>query len=540
MNIINIETFKKILISAANNMSNNKERINSLNVFPVPDGDTGTNMSATLMSGVKNLDNSELNSISSIIFNVSRNMLLGARGNSGVILSQIFKGFADSLEQIQHEITNFDLVRAFRSATTKAYQSVLKPVEGTLLTVIREIAEGLEKSVVSITPIETVLSDALKFARLSCDNTPNLLPVLKEVGVTDSGGEGLICIIEGMLKAVQGNFVEISNSKEKFDNLISNQEIYNGEFGYCTEVIIDLLKPTKFKKDDFVDKVEKKANATSLVVVQDDSILKVHAHVLVPGNFLNICQKYGEFLKIKSENMTEQANESKNYIKDTSYVKKMKSGIISCNTGQGIINIMKENGAHFIIEAGQSSNPSIQDILNAINNVNAEVVFILPNNSNIILAAQQAVQTIKDKKVIVIPTKSQMQGITAIMHFNEETNWEDNKELMDEVIKNVKTIEITKASRTTNINNVKVYEGEFISILNGKVIHSQKSAIKAVIKGIKAAVDDDSEIITIYYGAEASQQDADEIVNYIEENYDVAVEIKSGNQDIYDFFISVE
>lgn len=542
MKKINSVLLKQALISAAYNMENNKERINALNVFPVPDGDTGTNMAATIMAGIKNLDDIPDGEIGLLMSKMAHNMLLGARGNSGVILSQIFKGFSDALQHKNNEVNGFDLVSAFRAATSKAYDSVLKPVEGTILTVIREVTEDLEKKVSPITEIEEILTLAFEFARKSCDNTPNLLHILKEVGVTDSGGEGLICIIDGLLRSIKGEPVSLSLEQVSFDGFVQSQEVFDGEFGYCTEFAVELKRYKNFSRENFVKRLEKETKANSIVVVRDEKILKVHAHVLKPGDLLNLGQKYGEFLKIKSENMTEQANESKETAATALEIrnKKILSGIISCNTGQGIINIMKENGAHFIIEGGQTNNPSIQDIIDAIQTVNSNVIFILPNNSNIMLAAQQAVQTISDKKVIVIPTKTQMQGVAAIMHFNEDTDWEDNKELMDDVIKTVDTVEITRASRTTSINGIKVEKGEYISIVNGKVIDSESTNVEAAITGIKAAITEETEIITIYYGAEASKNEANEIATFININYDSEVEIKSGNQDIYDFLISIE
>lgn len=544
MKYIDAKTFKEILISGAHSLENQKERINALNVFPVPDGDTGTNMAATVMYGVKDLNNiSDKSNISEIANKVASNTLLGARGNSGVILSQIFKGISLALAHNTTQISVFDFVEAFKQAADKAYSSVLKPVEGTLLTVIREVSENLEKNIDAQDGLIELFTQAVKFARISCDNTPNLLPVLKEVGVTDSGGEGLVCIIEGMLLALQGNPVTISESDGEVFKFISSSEVFEGEFGYCTEFILNLKRKFKsFNKDNFVKRLEKNYKAKSLVIVQDEKLVKVHSHVLNPGIILNFAQEYGEFIKIKIDNMTEQANESKISQNKSEEIKskKTKSGIISCNNGQGIINLIKERGVHFVIESGQTNNPSTKDILDAIAAVNSDVIFILPNNSNIIMAAQQAAQTIKDKKIIVIPSKSQVQGIASLTYFNESADWQDNKELINNIIENIQSIEITQAVKTTKINNVNVKENDYLSIVNNNVVDVGKNAVEATIKAIDKAISEDSELITIFYGIKGSRTEANEIKDYIEDKYDVEVEIYSGNQDVYNFLLSIE
>ncbi|MGZ9413452.1 DAK2 domain-containing protein [Mycoplasma sp. Z386] len=538
MKILNGELYAKMLISGANNLANSKEKINALNVFPVPDGDTGSNMATTISAGVKNILETKSTRIDEISQKISRNMLLGARGNSGVIVSQIFRGFADSFAN-KKEINSFELIEGFRSATSKAYSSVLKPVEGTILTVIREVTEKLEQTITPSTNISEIFKIAVEQSKISCNNTRNLLPVLKEVGVNDSGGEGLRLILEGMYKLTINEPVELSDEQVNISDFVSDTEIYEGEFGYCTEFIIELKNPKTFSKDKIVNEISKMA--TSLVVVKDEDWVKIHGHVLKPGMLLNAAQKYGEFIKIKSENMTIQANESKNIANDTKNTeKKYKSGLVSCNTGQGIINVMKENGVHFIIEGGQTNNPSTNDIIQAINSINAETVFILPNNSNIILSAQQAVQTIQDKKVIIIPTKTQIQGISASLNFNEESDWDDNKELMEDAIKSVSTGEVTIASRETTMNGIKIKEGDYLAIANGKIIATASSYNDAAKKVIESLIKSSTEIVTIYYGTDSTKSDANEVLNYIESRYDVEVEIKNGQQKIYHYLIGVE
>ncbi|AAT27899.1 DAK2 domain-containing protein [[Mycoplasma] mobile] len=541
MEKITSEIWSKALVSGANNLINKKNWIDSLNVFPVPDGDTGSNMSNTIKSGVKDLGNES--TIGEVSKKIARGMLLGARGNSGVILSQIFQGFAKSFEN-KIEINAFELVAGFEKAKEYAYKSVLNPVEGTILTVIKDVSEALTKHVTPAMNNKEIIALAYKNARKSCDNTPNLLPILKEVGVNDSGGEGLVLVIEGMLKYLEGNPVSFLDVPvdPNIEAFISNTEIFDGEFGYCTEFLLDLEKTKKFNKENFISHIEKLG--TSLVVVQNEALVKVHIHTLKPGKVFNYAQKYGEFLKLKSENMTEQTkenreNQKQHQIANSSLVKNP-SGLISCNTGQGLIHIMKENGCDFIIEAGQSSNPSAGDFIEAIKQVNSDNIFILPNNSNIILAAQQAAQIVTDKNVYVVPTKTQMEGISAIFNFNKELDFEDNKEEMEDAIDSTKTGEVTIAVKTTKINDVKVTKGEFIGLANRKVVISNKSLIKTAKKVIDKIISEDAEIATIYYGAEVSEIDAKDLKNYVESKYDIESKVEYGGQPLYHFYISVE
>lgn len=536
---INGETYGKLILSGSNNLINSKNKIDALNVFPVPDGDTGTNMSSTVQAGVDYLKQNTSDNLSIVASAIAKNMLFGARGNSGVILSQIFKGFAIAFEN-KKEVDILGLLEGFRQATKKAYSSVLKPIEGTILTVIRETTENLEKIVTKETSLEEFFEHAVKFARKACDETPNKLKVLREVGVTDSGGEGLYAMIFGMNKFIHGEEVQISNEVDEVDKFISDSEVYDGEFGYCTEFILELNFETEFDKVNFEKSLQRKA--TSLVVVQDGELVKVHGHTLRPGDLLNFAQKYGEFAKIKSENMTKQANESrnKNVILNGSPEEMNECGIVSCNLGSGIIERMNEFGVDAIIESGQTQNPSAKDIIDAINVVNAKNVFILPNNSNIFLAAQQAAQTIKNKKVFIIPTKSQIQGISAMINFDKCAKAKDNEEILNSAIKLVTTGEVTKAIRNTKLNGVKIKEGHFIGISKSKIVSCEASYVEAAKKLIAVNVNKNTELITIYYGNEATKTDALELSEYIESNYNVEVEIVDGNQPTYHFLIGFE
>ncbi|MBU4689928.1 DAK2 domain-containing protein [Mycoplasma zalophidermidis] len=538
INKLDGKIFYDLCLSGANNLINNKNKIDALNVFPVPDGDTGTNMSSTVKSAIDGI-NRDSNDLGLVSQKFSKSMLFGARGNSGVILSQIFKGFSMAFEGK----TNVDvegLLNGFKKATEKAYGSVLKPIEGTILTVIRETTEELEKIVDKKTTFEVFFELAEKFARKSCDNTPNKLKILREVGVTDSGGEGFYSIIAGMNSFLKGQPVQIVENNSSSDSFIQNGEVYEGEFGYCTEFIIELNEVDEFKKTQFEKSVGK--IATSLVVVQDNEIVKVHGHTLKPGELLNFGQKYGEFIKIKSENMSLQAEQArnKNVIISSSDEDEKECAIISCNLGNGIISRMKELGCDAIVESGQTQNPSAQDIVDAINSVNAKNVFVLPNNSNIFLAAEQAGKIINNKNVYIIQSRSQLQGISAMLNFNHESSAEENLDLLTEAIKTVQTGEITQATRTTKLNNVKIKEGHFIGLTDHKIVTCQPSYIEATKDLLKKTIKPDHELITIYYGNDISEMDANEIQNFIESRYDVEVEIVNGAQPNYHFIIGFE
>ncbi|MDK2819619.1 MAG: DAK2 domain-containing protein [Mycoplasmataceae bacterium] len=539
MQKILINDWISAIISGSNNMQNNKNRIDSLNVFPVPDGDTGTNMSSTIKKAADTLENSKFSTLNQLLQSISKDMLLGARGNSGVILSQIFKGFSEGWKGLD-AIESHNIIAGFKEASKMAYASVINPIEGTILTVIRETYENLDKKIKSSMNIIDIFELALKFARKSCDNTPNLLPVLKEVGVVDSGGEGLNIIIEGILASLKGKPIKISNEDIKMQQFTGELEIYDGEFGYCTELILKINNNIKFNKIDFINRLSKLGN--SLVVVQDEEIVKIHIHTLQPGQILNYSQKFGEFDAIKSENMTIQASDTKSQIQSPVSDKKKTSAIISCNSGSGIIDLMKQYECDYIIEGGQTNNPSAQDVIEAINYVNADNIFILPNNSNIILTAQQAAKIIKNKNIKVIPTKTQLAGITAILNFSSELNLEDNLEEIESSLKNLIAGQITTAIKDTKINNIKVKSGDYLVMIENNIVGCKKSLIKAGEFLLKEMLSQkkDSELISIYYGADSSRVEANELEKFIVSNYEVEVEIYNGDQPIYNFLVSVE
>lgn len=514
-----------------------------MNVFPVPDGDTGSNMGATVEYAAGEVKKLDTENIGEVAAKFSRGMLLGARGNSGVILSQIFKGFAVALEGKAHA-TQFDMVNAFASAKEYAYKSVMKPVEGTILTVIRMVDEDLHRTITAAHSVTDVFTQAVEFARKACDRTPEFLPVLKEVGVTDSGGEGLYVILQGMASFFEGKAVELSEQNAVTSAFLMEEETFDGEFGYCTEFIVELKAPAAFKKDKFQAALERMGN--SIVVVNDEEILKVHIHTLRPGNVFNFAQKFGEFIKIKSENMTLQANESQKAKKsaedvnaDASKKEKVNIGVVACNVGAGIIADMKELGTDFIIEAGQSANPSAQDFIQAIESLNTDKIILLPNNSNIILVAQQVAQT-SDREVIVVPTRTQMEGLTAMMNFDRDAKLHENQEMMEEAISAVQTGQVTKAARTTKIEGVSVKEGEYLSIAGKKILGSTQSKTEAAKQICKSLITKNTELVTIYYGDDSTETDAEDVASYIETHFNAAVEVKNGKQPTYNFLMAFE
>ncbi|PAK21061.1 hypothetical protein CJJ23_03995 [Mycoplasmopsis agassizii] len=541
-NVLNAFEFSRLFISGSNNLQNYKDEINHLNVFPVPDGDTGSNMSATTFEAADVIKNNQYTTMDELSSKISRQMLLSARGNSGVILSQIFKGFSLAFEN-KKEASLVDFINAINEAQKKAYESVLKPVEGTILTVIRETSERLLSNKNSYKNYGELLDDLVKVAEISLNNTPNHLKVLRDVGVVDSGGRGLLEIFKGMKAAVNDQDVQIKQNDEKHGGVLSiHEDVFEGEFGYCTEFILKLDKVENFKKEKWIEKFNKYAD--SLVVIQDDNILKVHGHTLRPGKLLDLVQGLGEFEKVKVDNMTLQAQNSRKNVESTQELllaqEATKSAIISCNLGSGFVNEMKELGASQVIVSEQTQNPSAKEIIDAIRKTKAENVFILPNNGNVILAAEQAAQIIDDKVVQVIPTRNQVEGFIAIQHFSNENNLEDNLELIEEGLDDLNVVEVAQATKTTKFKGVKVDEGDYLCIVNGQVINTKSDKIKAAIYSLNEVITDKTEIAYIFYGDSVSLSDAQEIENYLNNNYDIVVEIKSGNQSIYQFSIGVK
>ncbi|MDO5794240.1 MAG: DAK2 domain-containing protein [Turicibacter sp.] len=540
---INGIVFKQMVINGANNLANKSKYVDQLNVFPVPDGDTGTNMSMTMTAGAKELVSLEEASIGKVAKVLSRGLLMGARGNSGVILSQLFRGFATGLEG-KDEANIEEIAKALESGIKTAYKAVMKPVEGTILTVARESAEAAVAKYETVDSIVDLYELVVNEMQLSLNRTPELLPVLKEVGVVDSGGQGLTYIFEGFLKALKGETIALEaateTAGESAQMALSSDEV---EFGYCTEFILRIDEErTPFKEDVFRGRLEKLGN--SIVVVQDEDIVKVHVHTLTPGEALNLAQKHGEFVKLKIENMTEQHNEiiGQNAPQEAPTKREQAEyGIISVVAGEGIKQLFEEQGCHYVIEGGQTMNPSTEDFLKAIDELNAKNIIILPNNSNIIMAANQAAQVTEDVNVVVVSSKTIPQGYTALMMFNENASVEDNTEEMNQAITEVKSGQVTYAVRDTQMNGVDIKENDFIGILDKDIVVSVPERFESACALVDKMIDEDSEIVTILFGEGVDEDEADELAEYIENKFeDVEVTIFDGQQPVYSYIISVE
>lgn len=558
MRTIDGQMFKMMVISASNNLYNHYPEVDALNVFPVPDGDTGMNMNLTLTSGAKEVQNRSDNDIYSIAKTFSRGLLMGARGNSGVITSQIFRGFAEALEG-KKEINAVELADAFVNGSKIAYKAVIRPVEGTILTVIRESSENLKKKIRTFSSIEDAFKILLHEAKESLERTPNLLPVLKEVGVVDSGGAGLVKILEGMESMIHGDFIERNEAEvvDKNGNAQVKADEEESEFGYCTEFILRLgPKETKkaFNKNRFTSVLN--AHGNSLVVVQDEDLVKVHVHTLTPGNIFNYAQQFGEFVKLKCENMTEQHNEilfSEN-AKDMVASKlstaplaapkeKKEYALIATSSGSGIDELFKEVGVEYIVSGGQTMNPSTNDFIDAVKKCNAKVCYIFPNNGNIILAASQAKEVLKDEYDIrVIPTKTIMQGVVSAMNFNPDLSNDDNESALNDAISAVKSGAVTFSIKDTEINGVSVKKDEYMAIRESKdIISSFKDKFDALRDLIKHLVDEDSALVTILYGEDVSDEDANALIDEFNNEYpDFEFDIRKGNQPVYSFIVGVE
>lgn len=551
MKVINSDTLKRMIISGTNNLYNHYPEIDALNVFPVPDGDTGTNMNLTIASGAKEVQNRNDSDVYSIAKAFSKGLLMGARGNSGVILSQIFRGFSQSLEG-KDVITVKDLSDAFMNGKDVAYKAVMRPVEGTILTVIREASQTLHDNLPRAFSIEKAFDILLKEAHESLERTPDLLSVLKKVGVVDSGAAGLIKILEGFQSAVKGKMIEKEtvSALEKEEQKMAGAKIENDEFGYCTEFILRLAKSEDEHKKNFSEARFTNwlnAHGNSLVVVRDEDLIKVHVHTLTPGNILNFAQQYGEFVKLKIENMTEQHTklgeaDLVNDDKDKKIEEEQKEyAIIAVAAGEGVVNMFKDLRVDYIVSGGQTMNPATEDFVNIVQNCNAKNIFILPNNSNIILAASQACDVCEHANVRVIPSKSIPQGLVACMMFNPEADADENYEQMCEALSNVTTGQVTFAIKDTVIDGVEIKKDEFMGMKNKEIICCVKDKFEAAHKLLDSMLDEMSSIVTIIYGEDVSDEDANAFVEKItSEHEDLDIDVRKGGQPVYSFIIGVE
>ena len=548
--VIDGNLMKTLITNGTIALRNDHQRINELNVFPVPDGDTGSNMQSTMMSGVKAIGNLNDESVEKVAKVLSRGLLMGARGNSGVILSQLFSGFAKIFKG-KETATVSEFLEGFVQGVKQAYGAVINPVEGTILTVAREAADkAFEAASDESLGLHDVMKIYITEAYESLERTPSLLAVLKDAGVVDSGGAGFNVIIDGLILALEGEILEDA----KFNTVQSvSQEIgsYDGDadFGYCTEFIVQLSEGDKFNRDKFVKKISRFGD--SLVVVSDEEICKVHIHTKTPGDVLNFGQHYGNFATLKIENMSLQHSETLLHTEQEGHDcghehahyerPHSKYGIITVVNGDGLKNTFREMGVACIIDGGQTMNPSTEDFIKAVENLKADHIIIIPNNGNVMLSAETAAKFIEDRDVSVLPAKTIAQGYASLTMFDSNQELEDNLREMGELISNVKTGEVTYAVRDTEYKGLEIKKGEFIGISDGEIVTSNVTRIDTVKSLIKQLVTDDAEIVTVMYGKTVEESELEEINLVIDTHHpDVEVEIIEGNQDIYSYIIAVE
>jgi DAK2 domain fusion protein YloV len=573
MNKIDGIIFKKMIISGSNNLFNSYPEVDSLNVFPVPDGDTGTNMNLTMTSGVKEIANRTDKSISAIAKAFARGLLMGARGNSGVILSQIFRGFSQSLGS-KEEIDAVELAEAFTMGKDVAYKAVMRPVEGTILTVVRESAAVLTEKAKAGMQMDKALDIFYTEAKASLVRTPDLLPVLKEVGVVDSGGAGFCKIMEGFLKALQNKIVErsmpdvVETADQSAEGVKMSEKNapapVKPELGYLMEFIMKIPPQEEKKlggKRMFVEESFKavlNAHGNSVVEAKEDDLVKVHISTKYPGNMLSYAQQYGEFVKVKIENATEhqeeKANEEKTEVKpeckpETTIAPEEASeeplkdyALVACCSGKGVEEIFRSQRVDEIVSGGQTMNPSTEDFVKAIKECHAKTVFIFPNNGNIIMAASQAAQVTSDCHVIVIHSKTIPQGIVSSMMFNPEVDADANESAMEEALDSVKTGSVTFAIRDSSVDGVEVKKNDYMGIMDKAIVVSVPDKDQAAETLLDKMIDDMSSIITIIVGADVTPDEKDKFVAYVKNKYgeDIDVDVKDGQQPVYSFIIGVE
>jgi len=531
------------------NLAKNAEKINALNVFPVPDGDTGTNMNLSMSSGAKETAANVVENIGELGKSFSKGLLMGARGNSGVILSQLFRGMSQYIAD-KKEVNAKEFAEAIQNGVSIAYKAIIKPVEGTILTVAREAAEAGLKAAENTTSVVEVMEAIYAEAQASLKRTPELLPILKEVGVVDSGGQGLVCVYQGFVAALKGEKIEGLEAVET--NVVDMQfednhdmDFMNPEdivYGFCTEFTVRLDKEKKeFNEDKFREDMSKFGD--SLLVISDSEFVKIHVHTETPGDVFNYGQQYGELIKIKSDNMREQHREvlRKQEVKQATSPKELKEqAMISISMGAGLSKVLTSMGVDYIVEGGQTMNPSTEDIMKAIKEVNAKNIFIFPNNKNIQLAAKQAAE-LAEENVFVIESKTAPQGLAAVMVFNPQAIPEENFANMQEVLSTVSTLEVTHAVRDTNIEGVEIKKDEFMGIRNGKIVVSNLSLNTVLEELLEKSIDEDTEIVTLYLGEESTEEYTDFLEQLIEEKYpNVEVELIESGQPVYPYIIGVE
>lgn len=555
---LNGKEFKKMILVGADQLSQQVELINSLNVFPVPDGDTGTNMNMTFQSGADRLKETKSNHVGELSQALAKGLLMGARGNSGVILSQIFRGFSQAIAN-EEQLTSQTFVAAFLGAVESAYKAVMKPVEGTILTVARESALAGERKSKTTDNIIEIMEAIVEGARIALDKTPDLLPVLKQVGVVDSGGKGLLTIYEGFLSQLTGQEIVSDEDLNTIDADKHSHAIFSETnehplsmdeitYGYCTEIMVEIGKgPTTdltFNYDEFRNTLNSMGD--SLLVVADDEIIKVHVHTEDPGRVMQLGQQYGELIKIKVDNMREQvrelerADQSMQTPVPEQVPQALKTAVIAVATGSGIIETLESIGVNYVLEGGQTMNPSTQDFVDAMTAVKADNYILMPNNKNIIMAAEQAA-LLSDKPAIVIPTTAIPQSLTAMLVYNPEGELEDNQAVMTEMVGAVKSGSVTYAIRDTDIDGLSIKKDDFMGLIDGKIKVAFADIKQTLQETLDLMIDENSEIVMLYIGEDGEEAVAEEVVAALEASHpEVEFEIVEGNQPVYHYLFSVE
>ena len=551
---ITTSLFQEMVQAGATRLNKQAEYVNSLNVFPVPDGDTGTNMGMTIENGAKEVSDRSASTVGEAAGIFAKGLLMGARGNSGVITSQLFRGFYQSVKD-KEELDGAALAAAFQSGVEVAYKAVMKPVEGTILTVSRGAAIGAKKKAESTNDAVEVMRAALEGAKTALAKTPYMLPVLKEVGVVDSGGQGLVFIYEGFLSALTGEFIA---SEEFQATPATMSEMINAEhhksvaghvatedikFGYCTEIMVALKQGPTYVKDFDYDEFRNYLNnlGDSLLVVNDDEIVKVHVHTEDPGLVMQEGLKYGSLVKVKVDNMRNQHEaQVEKEERQAKPVEEKEYAIIAVVAGDGLADIFKAQGVDYIISGGQTMNPSTEDFVKAVEELNARNIIILPNNKNILMAAQSAAEVI-DQPAAVVETKTIPQGLTSLLAFDESKSIEENYERMSASLGDVASGSVTTAVRDTTIDGLEIHENDNLGMVDGKIVVSNPDMMETLEETFAHMLDEDSEIVTIYVGEDGSEELANELAQALAEKYeDVEVEIHQGGQPVYPYLFSVE
>lgn len=554
VNSLKAKKFKEMVALGRQRLDEHTEYVNSLNVFPVPDGDTGTNMNLSFTSGANAVKESSSEKMGEITQSLAKGLLMGARGNSGVILSQLFRGFSKALEG-KEEVNASELAQAFQAGVDTAYNAVMKPVEGTILTVARQSAKAGIQKAEETDDVIVLMETVLEAAKRSLKKTPDLLPILKEVGVVDSGGQGLVYIYEGFLSSLTGEKPS-EDAEPNLDELVRAEHHRSGvhehvntediTYGYCTEIMVHIGEGETVEKEFDYEEFRNYLNelGDSLLVVADDEIIKVHVHTERPGEVMNYGQKFGSLMKIKVDNMREQHSALSGDELEGSETKPAKEekdfAVVAIAPGEGLKELFESLGVDYVLQGGQTMNPSTEDIVKAMESVPARQYIILPNNKNIFMAAEQATDVI-EAEAAVVPTRTIQQGLTAMLGYNPGQDLEANKSAMSDEIEMVKSGQVTFAVRDTELNGLTIKKDDYMGIIDGDIKVTAPELFEVTLETVRAMLDDESEIVTVLIGEEGSEEDAEKLAEILEDEFsDIEVEIHQGGQPVYPYLISVE